>query len=48
LPQALVLFLQYFNFSLELCDLFCGMLFCHIDKLTASRMRTTIFLRKSV
>jgi hypothetical protein len=46
--QALVLFLQYFNFSLELCDLFCGMLFCHIDKLTASRMRTTIFLRKSV
>jgi hypothetical protein len=24
------------------------MLFCHIDKLTASRMRTTIFLRKSV
>ncbi len=29
-------------------QLLCGMLFCHIDKLTASQMQTTTFFRKSV
>ena len=47
-PQAFVLFLQYFILSLEPRDLLCDMLFCHVDKLTASRMETTTFLRKSV
>jgi hypothetical protein len=46
--QAFVLFLQYFILSLKPRDLFCGVLFCHIDKLTASRMEATTFLRKSV
>src|SRR5258708_14458982 len=38
LPQSFDLFLQYFILSLEPRYLFCGMLFCHIDKLTASQM----------
>ncbi len=47
-PQTFVFFLQYFNFFLEPRELFCGMLFCHTDKITTSRMQTTTFLRKSV
>jgi hypothetical protein len=45
-PQACDLFLQYFILSLEPRDVFCGMLFCYIDKITASRMQATTFLRK--
>ena len=39
---------SFFNTSIsrEPRELFCGTLFCHIDKVIASRMQTTTFLKK--